>query len=129
MKTEILTLCDNAQEYNGKNVIVGTFNELTAKSFPAPVMNMSLVARIATEPDETVGSELEFKIFNIADPDKPLVEFNPPVSVKKENDGKRKFLNFILKFDGMPIPEEGTYRFKLRIGDWSDDIDLYVSKI
>lgn len=127
MKTELLTLCDAAQEYIGKCVIVGTFNEFSSESFPAMIPNVSLVFRIAFEPNEYIDSNIIIKAYNVADPDFPIVNLNAAVLNKPSNNSKRSFTNGILKLDGLQIPKPGTYRFEVSIGDFKDDIELYAS--
>ena len=46
MKTELLTLCDFAQENGGKLTIVGTFDTIIARAFPCIHPHLSIVIRI-----------------------------------------------------------------------------------
>lgn len=128
MKTEIFTLCDTAQEYMGKAVIVGTINELKSQTFPVSVPNMSLVVRLASDPEEIIHPEIKLTAYNINNPDKKIITLNVPIVTNGSDKSRRNFLSFMLKLDGLPIPEEGTYKFEIKIGEWSDNIELYVIK-
>lgn len=129
MKTEILTLCDSAQEYLGKCVIMGTFNEFKTASFPTMIQNVSLVIRIAFDQDEDIEAEMSIRAYNIKEPEYLIVNFNTPFTNMANRNGKRSFANAILKLDGLQIPKPGTYVFEIKIGDWSDNIELYADTI
>jgi hypothetical protein len=46
MKTEIFTLCDFAQENEGKLTVVGTFDTIVAREFPCAHPLLSVVIRL-----------------------------------------------------------------------------------
>ncbi len=46
MKIELFTLCDFAQENNGKLTIVGTFDTIISRNFPCVHPQLSVVIRI-----------------------------------------------------------------------------------
>jgi hypothetical protein len=46
MKTELFTLCDFAQEQNGKLTIVGTFDTIVSRNFPNAHPQLSIVIRL-----------------------------------------------------------------------------------
>lgn len=127
MKTELFTLCDSAQEYAGKCVIMGTFNEIKGDSFPTALQNISLVIRLAFDPDEDWHSTLTISAYNISDKEFPIVKFDTVITNKPTSNGQRSFVNALLKLDGIQIPKPGTYRFEVKLGDWSDNIELYAS--
>ena len=52
MKVDIFTLCDSAQEYGGKLIIIGTFNSIYGKEFPTLHPEFALVARVVFGEDE-----------------------------------------------------------------------------
>lgn len=129
MKTEIFTLCDSAMDYLGKTVIVGTFNDLKAVSFPVSIQNISLVIRLSFEQNESFEQQMSLKAYNVDDPELQIFVFNSPFSVAAQKEKRRSFLNLNLKLDGIHIPKQGTYRFEIKIGDWQDSIELYAAKI
>lgn len=128
MKTEVFTLCDNAQDYSGKSIIVGTFNEIKAESFPTTVQSICMVIRIAFEPDEKIDSTLVISAYDVDNPDALLMKFDAPFNNMPTENKRRSFANAVLKLDGFIIPKPGTYRFELKVGDWSDNLELYASK-
>lgn len=129
MKTELFTLCDAAQEYMSKCVIMGTFNEIKSAEFPTLIQNVSLVIRIAFDPDEVVNSNIQISAYNINEPEFRIINFTFPFSNQKTDNPQRSFANAILKLDGLQIPKPGTYRFQIEIGDWHDNIELYANSI
>lgn len=129
MKTEVLTLCDSAQEYLGKSVIVGTFNEIKAEAYPTAIQNVCMAIRIAFNPDEKVESTLTIRAYDVENPDALLMKFETPFNNNPSGNNQRSFTNALLKLDGFMIPKKGTYRFEISIGDWSDNIEVYAKQI
>ncbi len=129
MKTELFTLCDAAQEYMSKCVIMGTFNEIKSGAYPTAIQNISLVIRIAFEPDETVKSDIHISACNVSEPEFRIIDLTFPFNNQTANNPQRTFANAILKLDGLQIPKPGTYRFQIEIGDWQDNIELYANSI
>ena len=128
MKTEILTLCDNAQDYNGKTVITGTFNEVKAADYPTVLQNICMVLRISFEHNEHINSNLILKAYDIDASEALLMKFDTPFENMPTDNNRRSFVNAILKLDGITLPKPGVYRFEVQIGDWKDNVELYVTK-
>lgn len=130
MKTEIFTLSDNTQNYGTKAVIVGTFNEIASQNYPVRVPFATLIIRIAFEPSERFGgSELTINGFHKQDPELKIADFKfvlPPDDSIDET--KRHFTNITLNLDGMVLPKSGTYVFRISVGGWHDDIELYANR-
>lgn len=120
----MMTLCDYAQESNGKMTIVGTFNKLTGKKLPAQY-NMHLVARIGFEGDEVQKNyQLLITIKKEGSKD-PLIV----LPAELNNSGKDNFMytNLNIDLSALTFPEEGKYSFKLQVGDEKQEIPLFVS--
>lgn len=62
MIVDIFTLCDSAKEYQGKLVIVGTFNTISAIQFPATHPELAIVARIVMGNQEKGKHTLKISI-------------------------------------------------------------------
>ena len=52
MEYEIFTICDNAQNYNGKLVIVGTFDTVSSPKYPFVQELFSLAIKINCQTSE-----------------------------------------------------------------------------
>lgn len=129
MKIDIFTLCDNAQEYNGKLVIVGTFNELFAGKFPATHPEMAIVARTIIEEEDPEEHELEISAIKAETGENALLQpFNTQLSTKG-NKGKIVFSNLILRINNMVIQEPGKYIIKFRIDKLEKETILNVRNV
>ena len=115
MKVDILTLCDNAQDYNGKLVIVGAMNEIVVQKVPASIPELAIVARTIIEEEDEDSHEIEIT-FNSCDMDKTTL-FPPFKTVlnTKGNKGKTVYSNVIMRLNNVSLPCTGKYVVKFRI--------------
>lgn len=124
MTIDVMTLCDFAQESNGKLTIVGTFNKLTGNKLPAQ-HNMYLVARIGFAGEET---KTKYQLLITIKKDgstKPLIEL--PTELDNSGDGNFMYTNINVDLSALSFPEEGVYRFILQVGEIKQEIPLFVS--
>ncbi len=130
MKVELFTICDSAVEYNGKAVIVGTFNEVSSPSYPVNMPNFNLVARLSYERDESPIKEVSISSYHVDDTDLKIMNFKFPRNVDmKINPDKRNFINVMLKLDNIVIPKPGTYKIAISDGESVADIEFYAVRI
>ena len=125
MKVDIFTLCDSAQEYNGKLVIVGTFNYIQAEHFPIMYPEFALVARILFDESEKGKHHIEFSIKK----DGKDVFIMPPGYLDADNTqakGRDSVINVIVKGNNVPITEPGIYTVSLKVDDkeWPSDLNV-----
>jgi len=114
MRVDIFTLCDNAQQYEGgKLVIVGTFNNVYAKSYPINLQSFSLVTRIIFGKEEAGSYNIKVSIKN-ADSDTYLLPAWETKVTTPSND-EEKTVNFIVNGNNVRIPAEGNYVATLAI--------------
>lgn len=64
MQIEIFTICDNAQVYAGKAVVMGAFNQVKAQKVPVVIPNLTLAVRVAFEKEEEGDKSFYFFIKN-----------------------------------------------------------------
>jgi len=128
MDIEIFTLCDFAQDLNGKLTIVGTFDTLYATQLPANHPNCHLAARIRFLGRE--NGKVPFGI-RITSPDgeelmKPLqAEFH--LSVNPGADSVTQ--NICLGIGGLPIKVYGKHVITLSVrGQDLRTLPLFVAK-
>lgn len=99
MQIEVFTMCDGAQTYSGKAVIMGSFNQVKTKKLPLIMQNLTLAVRIAFEKNE-MGDKL-FN-FTIKNPDGSLLipelrcEAKQNVPIEKQGPITSYDLNIVL---------------------------------
>lgn len=128
MKVDIFTLCDNAQEYSGKLIIIGTFNSIYAKEFPTLHSEFALVARVMFGEDEKGIHNIDFSIKK----DGEDVYIMPPGQMTADTTntkGKDAVINVVVKGNNIPIPSAGTYIVTLKVDDKVWESDLHVVKM
>lgn len=126
MKVDIFTLCDSAQEYNGKLVIVGTFNSIVAKQFPVVHPEFALVARIVFDENEKGVHNVKFCIKKNEN-----VFIMPETTMNVDTSGtqgKDAVTNFVVKGNSIEIPEDGVYKVILKVDEreWESDLNVLV---
>ncbi len=125
MIVDILTLCDNAQQYQGKLVIVGTFNMIKFAKFPGKYPAMTFVSRIGLDAKEDKNYDVSFVFTKHGEND----EIIPKVMVKistVDNEFGFSYSNFILNMNNISFPSAGTYDLKLSIGEKDFIFKLFV---
>lgn len=128
MKVDIFTLCDSAQEYGGKLIIVGTFNSIYAKEFPTLHPEFALVARVVFGEDEKGVHNIDFSIKKNGEE----VYIMPPGQMTADTTntkGKDAIINVVVKGNNIPIQSEGTYIVTLKVDDKVWVSDLHVVKV
>ncbi len=128
MDIEIFTLCDFAQDMNGKLTIVGTFDTLYATKLPAQHPNCHLAARIRFYNGEQ--GKVPFGI-RITSPDgedliKPVgAEFYVPMNPGADSSTQ----NICLGIGGLPIKVYGKHIITLSInGQDLKTLPMFVAK-
>lgn len=124
MKTDIFTLCDSAQDYNGKLVIIGTFNRIIVNQIPTIHPEFAVVARIIFDEHEKKEYNIEFSIKN--DDDIFIMPTNTIKVDTTHSKGKETSINLIVKGNNINIPQLGTYNVILKIEDqsWKSPLEV-----
>ena len=128
MKVDIFTLCDSAQEYGGKLIIVGTFNSIYAKEFPTLHPEFALVARVVFSENEKDVHKIDFSVKK----NDENVYSMPPGQMTADTTntkGKDAIINVVVKGNNIPIPSDGTYVVTLKVDDKVWESDLHVVKV
>lgn len=109
MEVQILTLCDNAQEYNGKLVVVGAFNQINALSYPTKIPEMSIVAHLSFAEEDNGQHMITFGLTNEAT-GMEIIK-SQPYTQKIDMQGKNHAVNvnFVVKAPNFLVPNEGRY--------------------
>lgn len=128
MKVDIFTLCDSAKEYLNRLVIVGTFDNIAAKNFPATHQELAVVARIQMNNNEKGKHAIEISIKK-ENEDVYIIE---PFSMEVDNSNLQTeigHINLIFNANNLLIPSDGKYVLTLKIGEIVEESILYVTKI
>ena len=125
MQIEIFTMCDSAQDYMGKLVIVGTFNHIHTNVLPVMSPGFSIAGRI----EYTEGGVKGYKL-SIKDPDNNdfIPSHNWSSEVKMEND-YIGHTNFCLSLNQIVFNKAGMYRVILETEDVSREYKFFVNLV
>ncbi len=108
---QVATLCDFAADYNGKLVVSGTFDTVTATALPAVHENCSLAMRFCYTPDNAGQHKLSINIIN--EDGKSLDPVNMPIEAKFDIKIQKNlpFLtrNIVMNLKGLSFPKAGIY--------------------
>lgn len=129
MDIQIFTLCDSAQEYNGKLVIVGAFNELVFDKFPAVYPELAVVARTIIENENVESHDVELSAFKADTGKDALMPHFKTRLDTKGSIGQTVYSNLILRMNNVHVPEAGKYIIKFRIDDTTKEIPFVVRNI
>lgn len=129
MRTDIFTLCDSAQEYNGKLVIIGTFNEIVAQKFPTVHPEMAIVARATIEEGDQESYDMEISAIDEQTGEAALFQ---PLKAHVDNKGNKvnpTYSNMIVRLNNLVLQKPGKYIIRFRIGDVGQETKLIVKGI
>jgi hypothetical protein len=129
MEIEIFTLCDHASDFQGKLVIVGTFDVIFSKTFPAVHPSCAIVCRIRFSDKELGQHKLKLKLIDSSSKDiVPPIEGD--MNIEKPKTGQSATINFLLNLAQLKFDDQGRYSFELYIDDeWVRGLPLTLTKI
>lgn len=112
MEYEIFTICDNAQNYNGKLVIVGTFDTIFSQSFPLTYDAFSLAVKINCPTEEFKDGTLQVSLKD----EKGGNDICPPITTNVPTDKSIpvQTLTLVLNFNKVLFTEPGEYFIELK---------------
>jgi hypothetical protein len=114
MKIDLALLCDAATvDASGKLNILGVFDRIHAREFPARHARVCLVLRIAA-----VGSdagEHEARIRLVGPDGEDLVRLDGGLQVGPAPTDDTTRIPHVLNLDGLVFPTAGTYRFEVEV--------------
>lgn len=125
MEIEIFTLCDYAQEWNGKLFINGTFDMINARNFPTIIPACTIAGKLRFSTKESGLHFLKLKVVDPSGKDliKPIEgEINVP-NVAQNADYSSIHLAFNMQQMKLEMP--GTYTIQLFIDEeWVSGLKL-----
>lgn len=126
METEIFTLCDFAQNSNGKLNIIGTFDALATNTFPTvhPLCSIAMRLRFANKEAGNHRGKIEFK-HNGSD-FMPKLEFEMNVAVHPNG---YSISNLALNIGNLLLKEPGKYTIEFHIdGEWQSGLTFHANQ-
>lgn len=129
MELLVATLCDAANDYNGKLCMLGCFDTICAKQLPVVHPQCALALRICFRPeDEGVH---QFQIAFIDDDGQPVMPaFSPNINVRFQADTFFVTRNLVLNFRGLKFQGAGMYSIDIQAdGKMLNRIPLRVVEV
>lgn len=129
MEIEIFTLCDFAQDNNGKLIIVGTFDSIAAKTFPVrhPACSLACRLRFAKKEFGPHTATIRFIDQQNAELVQPL---EAEIMVGEPKIGDHSTINLVINYNNIEFKNPGRYSFELYMdGEWRTGIPLHLSKV
>ena len=111
MDIEIFTLCDYAQDYGGKLLVVGTFDTIFSPVFPAAHGQCAIALRLRFEPTE-VGEHRVSIVLVDAD-GRELNRVDGQLNVRTKPQQTFATANLALTIRNLPFQSAGDYAFNL----------------
>jgi hypothetical protein len=127
MEIEIFTLCDHAQDFNGKLVIVGTFDSISSSTYPFTHAACSLAGRLRFSEKESGVHEFRIKLIDEEGVELyPAIEGNIDVSKSVAN---YSTINFAINLGNLEFKKPGKYAIELYIdNEWQKGLPINVIK-
>ncbi|MBM3882943.1 MAG: hypothetical protein FJ387_25025 [Verrucomicrobia bacterium] len=115
MNVQIAVLCDAATDYGGKLNLLGAFDTLMARQWPATHPHCAVAVRVAFERAEEGPREL---VMNLVDEDgQPVM---PPIQIPFEvnvpADAIQISRNFIVNIQHLKFERPGYYALEVAVG-------------
>lgn len=114
MEIEIFAVCDAAADYGGKLNLMGTFDSIWAKQFPATHPNCSIALRVRFERVEEGDHRVRISV--VDEDGKSLgPSVDGSVGVKFPPNSLSICANMVLNINGMKFDKPGHYSIDLAI--------------
>jgi hypothetical protein len=128
MEAEIFTLCDFAQEANGKLTIVGTFDRINnIKEFPYVHPSCSVACRLRFASKE--GGSHQFRLRLIDKKGKEISSIQGDINIGPAPGAEYMTVNIPIHYNQIRFEEEGRYSFELYIDDkWISGLPLTLHR-
>ena len=128
MEIEIFTLADFAQDNNSKLTIVGTFDSINTKQFPAVHPACTVASRLRFAAKES--GEHSFKLRLIDSHSKEIIQpIEGNINIGTPPNGQFASINIVVNFNQLKFETAGRYSFELYIdGDWKSGLPLFLNQ-
>jgi hypothetical protein len=129
MELEIFTLADFAQDNNSKLTVVGTFDSIHAKQFPAQHPACSIACRLRFAAKEAGTHDFRLRLID-TDGKEVIQAITGQINVGNPPNGQFTTLNIIINFNQLQFEKAGRYSFELYIDDeWKSGLPLFLNEM
>lgn len=129
MEIEIFTLADFAQDNNSKLTIVGTFDSINSKQFPAQHPACSLSCRLRFAAKEAGPHDFKLRLIN-ADGKEVIQPIEGNINIGNPPNGQFASVNLVINFNQLQFEKPGRYSFELYVdGDWKSGLPLLLNQV
>lgn len=129
MEIEIFTLCDFAQDNNGKLTVVGTFDGIHSKQFPFTQTNFSVACRLRFAEKETGSHDMRLRFID-GDGKELLQPIQGQMNIPKPTNGQYSTINLVFNLSQIKFDKAGRYSFELFIdNEWESGLPLFINQI
>lgn len=130
MEVEIFTLCEYANTYEGNKLnIVGTFDGIQARQFPAQHPTCSIAIKLRFAESEDGQHTLALRMVN-AEGTAIFPELQGNIEVGRPAPGQHAAVAMAIHINQIPFEKPGRYSFELHIDDeWRAGLPLLVTQI
>jgi hypothetical protein len=127
MKIDLSLLCDAATvDPSGKLNVLGVFDRIHAREFPARHGRLCLVLRLETRAVDAGERIAEIRLVTPAGED--LVRLDGKIQIGPASGDTISRIPQVLNLDGIVFPEAGTYRFEVSVdGEPMASVPLILS--
>lgn len=117
MELDFAFLADAAVvDGTGKLSVLGVFDRIRARDFPARHGRIALVMRLAAQPEDEGEHRVEIVLRGPEDQDVLRLDGQVRLGPTKPARGATRIAQ-VLNLDGVVFPQAGRYRFEIRIND------------
>jgi hypothetical protein len=129
MELEIFTLADFAQDNNSKLTIVGTFDAINSKQFPAVHAACSIACRLRFASKEAGQHDFKIRLIDVAG--KELIQpIEGNIGINETQSGQSATINIVINFNQLKFEKPGRYSFELYIdGEWKSGLGLSLNQV
>lgn len=114
MEKEIFSVCDYAQDNNGKLIMINPFDTIWAKKFPAVHGAMTVTGRIKFNKSEVGNHKFEISLLDEND-FQVISTISGESTTVKPTVGQYSTVNIVINLYQVKFEKSGTYFIKLRI--------------
>ncbi len=129
MEIEIFTLADFAQDNNSKLTVVGTFDSIHAKQFPATHPACAIACRLRFAAKE--AGQHGFKLRLIDAGGKEIIQpITGDINIGNPPNGQFATINVVINFNQLKFDQPGRYSFELYLDDdWKSGLPLFLNQV
>jgi hypothetical protein len=117
MDIQVATLCDAANDYNGKLCVLGTFDTIGSRTLPVVHQNCVLALRICFRAVDEGEHDLAIRIIDADGGD--VINPLPPVKfdIRLPQDVDFVTRNMIIHFQALQFNKAGTFSLEISVDD------------